>query len=177
MKRAACASTVLAALAVVTAVVSAVALAGGGPVTKQNGGTPLFKDFTSICAVPGYVNYGDCNGSTTTWANVKGKINAVQPKPGLYNLGLSFSGLEPGATYYLWGNQNPAPPAPGVVVGFFLIGAVVPGSDGTANFSYQTTTPSSLGFDLNRYGYTVVTSYWSSQTIQVLNADGTLYVP
>ena len=56
--------------------------------------------------------------------------------------------------------------------------------DGTAKFSYQTNDPKYLGFDLNilddlsqRSGITVVTSYWSEQALQVLNADGTLYVP
>ncbi len=56
--------------------------------------------------------------------------------------------------------------------------------DGTAKFSYQTSSPSNLGFDLNIlrdpddfHGVTLVTSYWSEQALQVLNPDGTLYAP
>lgn len=165
------------AAAVALAAMTASTAIAGGPVAKQNGRTPVFTDFTSICAVPGYVDYGDCNGSTGTWSKVKGKINAVQAKPGRYNLGLSFSGLDPGATYTLWGNRDPATPSPGVVHGFFVIGIVIPDDQGKASFSYQTDDPENLGFDLNRYGVTVVTSYWSEQAIQVLNVDGTLYVP
>jgi hypothetical protein len=56
-------ATVVAALAIVGA---SAALPCGGPITKQNGSTPVFTDFTSICAVAGYANYGNCGGDTTT---------------------------------------------------------------------------------------------------------------
>jgi hypothetical protein len=158
------------------------AMRSGGPITKQNGSTPVFKDFTSICAVPGYANYGNCGGDPTTYTNITGRINAVQAKVGVWNLGLSFTHLQPGASYKLWGNRTTA--VSGTVTGFFPIATVVAALDGTARFSYQTTDPSNLGFDLNilydqsdYYGITVVTSYWSSQNIQVLNASGDLYVP
>jgi hypothetical protein len=55
--------------------------------------------------------------------------------------------------------------------------------DGKAEFSVRTSEVTNLGFDLNVLqadefrGTTVVTSYWSSQTIQVLNEDGALYIP
>jgi hypothetical protein len=162
----------------------AVPAALGGPITKQNGTTPVFNDFTSICGVPGYLNYGNCGGDPTTYGNVTGRINAVQAKLGRWNLGLSFKNLQPGALYRLWGNQDGAVPAPGEISGFFPIATAVAGLDGTASFSYQTSNPSNLGFDLNILadatvyrGVTVVTSYWSQQAIKVMNPDGTLYVP
>lgn len=175
-------TTLLAALLAAFAV--PVASPAGGPITKQNGQMPVFDDFTPICAVPGYANYGNCGGSTTTYANVRGRINAVQPKPDVWNLGLSFSGLQPGAYYKLWGNRRPDAPVQGVIEGFFAIAVGVADADGRLAFSYRTSDPASLGFDLNVLshaddfgGITVTTSYWSSQAIQVLNADGTLYVP
>ena len=169
---------------VLAASLSSVALSG--PITKQNGSTPAFANFTSICStsVPVYVNYGLCGGNPATFSNVKGKINAVQAKTGVWNLGVSFENLQPGASYMLWGNRTSGTPSPWDLVGFFRIGTVVAGLDGTARYSYQTTSPSDLGFDLNvlesasdEYGWTVVTSYWSSQKLQVLNSDGTLFVP
>jgi hypothetical protein len=170
-------------LAVVT-IIGAAALAGvpaGGaaPITKQNGGAPVFKDFTSICAVPGYVNYGLCGGVATKFTNIKGKVNAVQPKTGRWNLGISFTGLQPGTVYRLWGTQDSAVPSPGVVNGYFQIGIGTADLNGGLNFSYQTSDPNNLGFDLNTLNgdVTLVTSYWSQQAIKVLNADGTLYVP
>ena len=51
---------VLAAAAAVLVLGSSIAVAA--PVTQQNGKAPVFKAFTSICAVPGYVNYGNCAG-------------------------------------------------------------------------------------------------------------------
>ena len=51
---------VLAAAASVLVLGTSTAVAG--PVTQQNGKTPVFNAFTSICAVPGYVNYGNCAG-------------------------------------------------------------------------------------------------------------------
>ena len=165
-------------------VVSGVALlatssVAAGPITKQNGSTPVFKDFTSICAVPGYANYGLCGGDITTFSNVKGRINAIQPKPDRWNLGLSFTGLQPGVAYRLWGNQDGATPSPYAVSGFFVIGEGVADANGNLSFSYQTSNPNNLGFDLNRSlaNITIVTSYWSQQAIKVLNSDGTLYVP
>jgi hypothetical protein len=152
--------------------------ASAAPITKQNGTNPLFKDFTSICAVSGYVNYGNCGGDPTKYTNVTGRINAVQAKTGRWNLGFTFTGLEPGVLYRLWGNQTGGTPVP-YNTGFFQIGDGTAGLDGTLHFSYQTTDPSNLGFDLNiRWGdITVVTSYWSQQYIQVMNPDGTLYTP
>jgi hypothetical protein len=176
--------TILALATMIGAAALAAVPVGAAPITKQNGGAPVFQDFTSICAVPGYVNYGLCGGVARTFTNVKGKVNAVQPKAGRWNLGLSFSGLAPGATYRLWGNQDGATPAPGVIGGFFVIATGVADLSGNINFSYQTSNPDNLGFDLNILsepwmynGITIVTSYWSQQAIKVLNADGTLYVP
>jgi hypothetical protein len=168
----------------VVALVLGASAAFAKPITKQNGGAPLFADFTSICAIPGFLFYGNCSGNPSTYTSVSGRINAVQPKSGVWNLGISFKGLTPGASYRLWGNRDPGTPTPGLVVGFFEIADAVAGLDGTASFSYQTTDPTYLSFDLNvlsgptdRFGITVVTSYWSDQRIQVLNPDGTLYVP
>jgi hypothetical protein len=161
-----------------------VSTAGADPITKQNGSTPVFKDFTSICTVAGYVNFGWCGGDPTKFTWIKGKVNAIQAKEGRWNLGISFSGLTPGMTYRLWGNQDGATPSPGVISGFFIIGDAVADSAGTARYSYQTTNPNNLGFDLNVIdhpwsynGVTLVTSYWSQQAIKVLNPNGTLYVP
>ncbi len=103
----------LAVLAVAAALlVSGSSTAVAGPVTQQNGKTPVFKAFTSICAVPGYVNYGNCAGDPTTYTDVTGKVNAVQAKAGSWNLGVSFNGLEPGRYYRLWGNRTGSTPAP-----------------------------------------------------------------
>jgi len=154
------------------------------PITKQNGSAPVFKDFTSICAVPGYAFYGFCGGDVTRFTTIRGRVNAVQPKPGRWNLGISFAGLQPGATYRLWGNQDGATPSPGVINGFFIIATGIADLNGSINFGYQTSTPENLGFDLNVLpnpgdfsGITLVTSYWSQQAIKVLNANGTLFVP
>ena len=151
--------------AVLAALVAPAASPGDGPVTKQNGQTALFNDFTPICAVPGYANYGNCGASTATYEGVRGRINAVQAK-------------------VLWGNRRPDTPIPGVVEGWFAIGVGVADEGGRLSFGYQTTDPSFLGFDLNVLdhandfgGITVTTSYWSTQRIEVLNPDGTLYVP
>jgi hypothetical protein len=177
---------VFTAVLVATLAVGVSAAAAGGPITKQNGSSPLFTDFTSICAVPGFATYGFCAGDTTRFTDVTGRINAIQAKPGRWNLGISFAHLVPGATYELWGNQSGATPVPGVVAGFFSVGRGVAGFDGTLKFSYQTTNPTDLGFDLNVVhvppiqnvgNITIVTSWWSSQAIQVMNPDGTLYVP
>jgi len=141
-----------------------------GPITKQNGTTPVFKDFTSICSVPGYVDFGSCGADPT---------NAIQAKLDRWNLGISFTGLEPNQPYRLWGNQDGATPTPYVVGGFFVVGDGTADANGNLSFSYQTSNPNNLGFDLNRmpWNITIVTSYWSQQAIKVLNPDGTLYVP
>jgi hypothetical protein len=174
----------LAIAATIASAASVAAVAAAGPITRQNGSTPLFNNFTSICAVAGYANYGLCGGDPTAFTNVTGRINAVQAKVGVWTLGLSFSNLQPGASYKLWGNQTAGEPKTADISGFFPVGVGTAALDGTLRFSYQTTSPTNLGFDLNmleresdQYGVTIVTSYWSSQTIQVLNADGTLYVP
>jgi hypothetical protein len=161
------------------AALAGVPVGGAAPITKQNGSAPVFNDFTSICAVPGYVNYGLCEGDATRFTSIKGKVNAIQAKLGRWNLGISFTGLAPGTTYVLWGNQDSATPSPGVVSGFFIVATGTADLNGNLNFSYQTSTPDNLGFDLNKLNgnVTLVTSYWSQQAIKVLNADGTLYVP
>jgi len=151
------------------------ATAGGGPVTKQNGATPVFSSFTSICTLAPYADYGYCAGGRSTLPNVSGRINAVQPKSGVWSLDVSFAGLQPGASYTLWGNSTAPPAIPGKIVGFFAIGTALAAADGTAKFNYQTTAPENLGFDLNLNGYTILTSYWSNQRLHV-NADGTLSV-
>jgi hypothetical protein len=163
------------ALATLALVSAGTAAAGGGPMTKQNGSTPVFTSFTSICALAPYADYGYCAGGKSTLPLVSGRINAVQPKPGVWSLDLTFASLQPGAAYTLWGNSTAPPAVPGQIAGFFAIGTVVAGADGTAKFNYQTTAPENLGFDLNLNGYTIVTSYWSNQRLHV-NADSTLSV-
>ena len=151
------------------------AAAGGGPVTKQNGATPVFASFTSICTLAPYADYGYCAGGRSTLPSVSGRINAVQPKSGVWSLDLSFAGLQPAASYTLWGNATAPPAVPGQVLGFFVIGTAVAAADGTAKFSYQTSAPENLGFDLNLNAFTIVTSYWSNQRLHV-KTDGTLSV-
>jgi hypothetical protein len=92
-------------------------------------------------------------------------MNAVQAKQGRYNLDFSFTHLTPGTTYRLWGNNG----------SWFSIGAAVADTTGAAKFSYQTTSPSGLGFDLNYDdpNITVVTSYWSGQVLGT-NPDSSL---
>ena len=156
------------------------ATAGAAPLTKQNGKTPVLSSFTPICAMPAYLNYGYCNGNANTFSDIGGRINAVQPKSGVWSLDLTFTHLRPGLSYTLWGNQSGHTPVPGTFMdGFFAIGTSVADAGGTATFAYQTTNPTNLGFDLNTTdpNYTVVTSWWSSQWLQVLSSSGTLYVP
>jgi len=163
LKTLACA---LGAAAMVTAMSSA-AIAGG-PSTKQNGSNPVAITFTSICAVPGYANYGECNGDVTKFTDVTSKVNAVQAKQGRYNLGLSFGGLEPATSYTLFGNQGGS---------FFVIGTAVSDLTGHVSFSYQTTNPTGLAFDLNKnFSTTVVTTYWSNQPLGVIDELGSLGV-
>ena len=157
------------------ALASAGTATAGGPVTKQNGSTPVFTSFTSICKLAPYANYGYCADGVSQFPSASGRINAVQPKPKVWSLDLSFANLQPGAAYTLWGNSTAPQAIPGEIVGFFAIGTVVAAADGTAKFTYQTTAPENLGFDLNLNGYTILTSYWSNQRLHV-NADGTLSV-
>ncbi len=97
--------------ALLLAVISALSIAGaaqakGGPVTKQNGSAPVLS-FTSICSVPGdYADYGFAAATSTKFADVGGKLNAVQTKPGIYNLDFTFSKLTPGVEYRLWSTRN-----------------------------------------------------------------------
>jgi hypothetical protein len=152
---------------VVTMAVAAVVVSAGfakAPV-KQNGTTPAFDAFTSICSLPGYASYGNCGGDVTTYTNVDGRINSML-KDGRYNLGFSFTHLTPGTSYRLWGNDG----------SFFAIATAVADSSGVARFSFQTKAPVGLGFDLNTVegNITLVTSYWSGQLL-AKRADGTLY--
>src|SRR5215470_15878297 len=112
----------------------AAATAFAAPPTKQNGSDPLFTKFTSICQVPGYLWYGNCNLSAATNTEITGRIDAVQPKVGRWNLDFTFTHLTPGAVYRLWGNQSGTPPLAFVVDGFFLIGSGTAGLDGTIRF-------------------------------------------
>ena len=167
-------------LAAVLAAVTAASAAAGGPVTKQNGNNALFTSFTPICSMAGFLNYGYCNGNAGLFADVGGRIDAVQPKPGTWNLDLTFTHLRPAVSYTLWGNQSGAAPIPGqAFFGWFAVGTTLADATGTAKFKYVTTNPTNLGFDLNTTdpNYTVVTSWWSSQWLQILNSSGTLYVP
>jgi hypothetical protein len=154
------------------AVVAALVLAGsaqaGGPVTKQNGQKPAISAFTPICAVPGYANYGFCGGQTTTFSGVSGRMNAIQAKPGRYNLDFSFSGLRPGVEYRLWSTRD--------AVSWSEVGRAFANDQGSVEFSLQTTSPGGLGFDLNTIAegdITIVTSWWSGQKL-VVNADTSL---
>lgn len=152
------------AVPVIAVVVGTSPSLGAGPVTKQNGSTPVLR-FTSICAVGGYAEYGNCNGDVTTYTNIDGRMNAVQAKPGRYNLGFAFKNLTPGVNYRLWGNNG----------SFFSIGTAVADTAGEVRFSYQTSSPAGLGFDLNIVDgdITVVTSLWSGQRLGV-NPDSSL---
>ena len=139
------------ALSVAFAVVGvSPSLAGSPP--KQNGSSSTFDAFTPICAVGGYASYGNCGGDVTTYTNVTGRMNAVQANEGRYNLGFTFTNLTPGAVYRLWGKYCTS--------GFFAIDILAADSYGVARFSYQTSTPEGLGFDLNIVAgdITVVTS-------------------
>ena len=115
--------------------------------------------------------------------NVTGRINAIQAKAGRWNLGISFKNLQPGIVYRLWGNRDGTPVA-GAVGGDSPVATAAAAADGTLSFSYQTSDPTNLGFDLNSIagpwdlnGVTIVTSYWSQQMIKVLSPDGALVRP
>jgi hypothetical protein len=169
-----------AALAATLALLAcSVAPAADGPITKRDPLTPAFASFTSICAVPGYANFGFCNGDVTRFSEVKGKIDQALPSRGRWHLRISFEGLTPGATYRLWGNRDGLA-IPGKIDGFFQIATATAFFNGSIFFDYITTNPENLGLDLNQLtgpndvsGVTIVTSYWSKQFLHV-NADGTL---
>ena len=155
-------------LSVLVALVIAVpASQAGGPVTKQNGKSPAIEAFTSICAVSGYANYGLCAGDTAKFKNIKGKLNAIQAKPGRYNLEFEFGNLTPGVEYRLWSTRDG--------VSFSEVGRMVASDSGGAAYKLQTESPGGLGFDLNTIqgDITIVTSWWSGQRL-VVNADTTL---
>ena len=155
--------------------VGALALAGtsqaGGPVTKQNGSNAVIKAFTSICAVSGYADYGLCGGDVTKFTDVGGKMNAIQPRAGTYNLEFVFTSLTPGVEYRLWATRD-AVPFGGT---YTEVGTAIADGAGSATYQLQTTSPGGLGFDLNTVqgDITVVTSWWSGQKL-VVNADSTL---
>ena len=158
------------AVAILAALAMAAA-AQAGPITKQNGSASVIEAFTSICAVPGYADYGLCGGSTSTFAGVGGKLNAVQPKAGRYNLEFSFSGLTPGVSYRLWSTRDAVP----FGGSWSEVGRGAADEAGSISFVLQTTDPAGLGFDLNTLegDTTIVTSWWSGQTLNV-NQDSTL---
>jgi len=154
----------------VLALASAGALAApshGAPITKQNGKSPAFDTFTSICAVSGFAGYGLCGGDATRFTNVTGKMNAIQPKAGRYNLEFEFGNLTPGVEYRLWSTRDGR--------AFSEVGRMFASSSGKLEFKLESTAPAGLGFDLNTINgdIPVVTSWWSGQQL-VLNADGTL---
>jgi len=156
------------------AIVATLALVGsaqaGGPVTKQNGSSPVLN-FTPICAVTGYADYGLCGGVTSTFSGVGGKLNAIQPKLGTYNFEFVFTGLTPATEYKLLATRD-AVPFGGTWV---EVGRAVADATGAVSFSMVTTSPVGLGFDLNRVAgdITITTSWWSGQKL-VKNADTTL---
>jgi hypothetical protein len=161
-------TSVLAAVAACIAVAVAAAPSLAGPITKQNGSKPAFNAFTSICAVPGYASYGLCGGDPTRFADVKGRMNAVQAKRGRYNLEFTFTNLSPGVEYRLWATRSAVP-----FSGSYLeVGRAIADASGSVSYSLQTTEPGGLGFDLNTIlgDITVVTSWWSGQYL-VVNPD------
>jgi hypothetical protein len=159
--------TAVAIVATFTLVGSAQA---AGPVTKQNGSSPVLN-FTPICAVTGYADYGLCGGVTSTFSGVGGKLNAIQPRLGTYNFEFLFSGLTPATEYKLLATLD-AVPFGGTWV---EVGRAVADAAGNVTFSMVTTSPVGLGFDLNRVAgdITITTSWWSGQKL-VKNADTTL---
>ena len=162
---------VLAAVAAGIAVGVAAGPSQAGPITKQNGVNPAFDAFTSICSVPGYADYGLCDGDVTRFTDVKGKMNAIQSKQGRYNLDFTFTNLTPGVEYRLWATYNGVPGG-----GTYLeVGRAIADLSGKAAYKLQTSEPSGLGFDLNTVqgDITIVTSWWSGQYL-IVNGDGTL---
>jgi len=134
---------------------------------------------TSICAVPGYGNFGLCNGDPTTFSNITGTVGQSQARRGHWVIRLTFTGLANGATYRLWGNRDGLA-IPGKIDGFFQIATGRALVGGVLWFDVDTTNPENLAFDLNQLngpsdvnGTTIVTSYWSKQFLHV-NPDQTL---
>jgi hypothetical protein len=154
--------TLLAALSI-----AGLAQAKGGPITKQNGAKGGLDVFTSICSVSGYANYGYCGGDVTRFTDVTGRINAMQFDPGVYRLDFNFDKLTPGAEYRLWATRDGS--------SYLEVGRMVASDSGSVSYRLQTNDPAGLGFDLNTINgdATIVTSYWSGQTL-VVNPDGTL---
>lgn len=158
----------------VLAALGTAATAVAAPTTKQNGGAPAFATFTSVCTpLPTYEGCDGNHGDPSTFAKVTGKVNAIQAKSGIYNLGISFSGLVAGESYKLYGYHTTGDPN-----SYFVIGTGTADASGALNFSYQytATTGDQISFDLNDlrvgddnggYGWTVVTSYWSGQPLTV----------
>jgi hypothetical protein len=135
--------------------------------------------FTPICAVPGYANFGLCDGDPTKFSNVKGTVGQSQARRGHWLIRVSFQGLTPGATYRLWGNRDGLA-IPGKIDGFFPIATGRALLGGILWFDIDTTNPENLAFDLNQVmgpsdvnGTTIGTSYWSKQFLHV-NPDTTL---
>ena len=171
MKRVYLTTVLIVALTIVGAALVASPSQAGGPITKQNGSSPAFAGFTSICTVGGYAGYGLCGGDVTKFTKVAGKMNAVQAKQGRYNLDFTFTNLTPGVEYRLWATRDGVPGA-----GTYLeVGRTFADGSGSVTYKLQTTTPAGLGFDLNTVqgNVTLVTSWWSGQYL-VVNADGTL---
>jgi len=155
------------ALAIVGAAVATSPSQAGGPITKQNGSSPAFEQFTSICAVSGYANWGFCGGDVTKFTDVRGKMNAIQAKTGRYNLEFAFTKLTPGVEYRLWATRDGGT--------FLEVGRTFADESGSVKYKLETNAPAGLGFDLNtaQGDVTLVTSWWSGQRL-VVNADGTL---
>ena len=143
----------------------------GGPVTKQNGSEPVISAFTPICAVAGYADYGLCGGDVTKFGDIGGKMNAIQPKPGLYNLDFVFTNLTPGIEYRLWATRDAVP----FGGSWFEVGRSFASETGSLSFKLTTDSPGGLGFDLNTVSVdiTLVTTWWSGQHL-VVNPDTTL---
>lgn len=152
---------VIAALSVV-----GLAQAAGGPITKQNGSSPVLT-FTSICAVSGYANYGFCGGDVTKFTDVAGRMNAIQAKPGRYNLDFSFANLTPGTEYRLWSTRD--------AFTWVEVGRAFADEFGSVAYTLQTNSPAGLGFDLNTVSgdTTIMSSWWSGKKL-VVNGDTTL---
>jgi hypothetical protein len=131
-------------LVAVLAALGTAATAVAAPTTKQNGGAPAFATFTSVCTpLPTYEGCDGNHGDPSTFAKVTGKVNAIQAKSGIYNLGISFSGLVAGESYKLYGYHTTGDPN-----SYFV-------------------NDLRVGDDNGGYGWTVVTSYWSGQPLTV----------
>ncbi len=167
MKRVHLITLLVVVLAIVGATVVTSPSKAGGPATKQNGSSPAVGVFTSICAVAGYVDWGFCGGDPTKFTDVKGKMNAIQAKRGLYNLEFTFTNLTPGVEFRLWATRDGG--------SFLEVGRTFADESGAVKYKLQTNAPAGLGFDLNtaQGDVTLVTTWWSGQYL-IVNADGTL---